>query len=137
MREAVGNEHGVTPERTDGVDIDRVGRRGEEILQIVGGAPAWEGGNPGSTACSESHHLDEQGQWRPRQSEDAASVEELRRKEGALKKALQRTKVEKRNLVQTLTLRFEREKVCGAAELIGMFTAMLVFLFWRGFWPSG
>lgn len=123
-REAVENEHGATPERTDGVDVDGVGQHGEESLQVVGGAPAWEGGIPGSTACSERHRRDEQGQWRHRQSEDAAAVEGLRRKGGALKKALQRTKVENRNLERSLTLRFEREKVRGAAELIGIFTSM-------------
>lgn len=122
--EAVENEHGATLGRTDGVDVDGVRQRGEESLQVVGEAPAWEGGNPGSTACSERHHRDEQGQWRQRHSEDAAAMEGLRRKEGSLKKALQRTKVEKRNLERSLTLRFEREKVCGASELIRIFTAM-------------
>lgn len=122
-RDAVETEHGTTLEGTDGVGVDRVGRRGEDRLQGVGGgAPAWEGGSPGRSACSERHHRDEQGRRRRRQpqAQDASLVEELRRKEGALKKVLQRTKAEKRDLERSLTLRFERERVRDGAGFIGL-----------------
>lgn len=103
---------------TAAVQPNGIGEGHVKTVSSTGGAPAWERSSSMGRSSEGRHGIGGSREWRRKDLENSILVKELKLKARALRRALQRTEMEKESLERSLETHFEREKVCASAWVV-------------------